>query len=183
MLPPTILTEAIAQVGAIMILAKPENREKLIFFMGIERVRYRRPVHPGDVVEIEAMVRRLRSRMGMLRGIARVDGKVVVEGTMTFALGPRSEGGQDGLTGWCSPAVKGEGKGRRENSERRRVNRIVLSLLPCPFSLVGVSSLRRRLRPHDPHADQHQRRRRGIRSVNGSPSNSTPSATAMIGLM
>ena len=56
MLPPTILTEAIAQVGAILILAKPENREKLIFFMGIERVRYRRPVHPGDTVEIEAVV-------------------------------------------------------------------------------------------------------------------------------
>ncbi len=43
-LPPTILTEAVAQVGAILILAKPENREQLIFFTGIERVRYRRPV-------------------------------------------------------------------------------------------------------------------------------------------
>ena len=53
-LPPTILTEAIAQVGAILILAKPENRQRLPFFAGIERVRYRRPVHPGDVVEIEA---------------------------------------------------------------------------------------------------------------------------------
>jgi 3-hydroxyacyl-[acyl-carrier-protein] dehydratase len=88
-LPPTILTEAIAQVGAILILAKPENRQRLPFFAGIERVRYRRPVHPGDVVEIEALVRRLRSRMGVLHGIARVDGRVVVEGTMTFALGPR----------------------------------------------------------------------------------------------
>ncbi len=91
-LPPTILTEAVAQVGAIMILAKPENREKLIFFMGIERVRYRRPVHPGDVVEIEAHVVRLRSRMGVLRGIARVGGVVAAEGQMTFALGPRPEG-------------------------------------------------------------------------------------------
>lgn len=91
-LPPTILTEAVAQVGAIMILAKPENREKLIYFMGIERVRYRRPVHPGDVVVIEAMVRRLRSRVGVLRGIARVNGKVAVEGTMTFALGQRGDG-------------------------------------------------------------------------------------------
>jgi 3-hydroxyacyl-[acyl-carrier-protein] dehydratase len=90
-MPPTILTEAVAQVGAIMILAKPENREKLIFFMGIEKVRYRRPVHAGDQVQIEAVVRRLRSKMGMLRGIARVDGKVVVEGTMTFALGPKTE--------------------------------------------------------------------------------------------
>jgi 3-hydroxyacyl-[acyl-carrier-protein] dehydratase len=87
-LPPTILTEAVAQVGAIMILAKPENRQRLIYFMGIERVRYRRPVHPGDVVEIEAVVLKLRSRMGLLKGIARVEGKRVIDGTMTFALGP-----------------------------------------------------------------------------------------------
>jgi len=50
-------------------------------------------VHPGDVVEIEATVMRLRSRVGELRGIARVDGKVVVQGRMTFALGLRSESG------------------------------------------------------------------------------------------
>jgi 3-hydroxyacyl-[acyl-carrier-protein] dehydratase len=87
-LPPTILTEAVAQVGAIMILAKPENRQRLIYFMGIERVRFRRPVYPGDVVEIEARVLRLRSRMGLLKGAARVEGKIVVDGTMTFALGP-----------------------------------------------------------------------------------------------
>jgi 3-hydroxyacyl-[acyl-carrier-protein] dehydratase len=90
-LPPTILTEAIAQVGAILILAKPENREKLPYFRSIERVRYRRPVHPGDVVYIEATVEKLRSRVGVLKGIARVDGRVVVEGTMTFALGRRNE--------------------------------------------------------------------------------------------
>jgi len=90
-LPPTILTEAIAQVGAILILAKPENRQRLPFFAGIERVRYRRPVYAGDVVVIEAVVKRLRSRMGVLHGIARVDGKVAVEGTMTFALGPARE--------------------------------------------------------------------------------------------
>ncbi|HXG87606.1 MAG TPA: 3-hydroxyacyl-ACP dehydratase FabZ [Vicinamibacterales bacterium] len=86
-LPPTILTEAVAQVGAILILAKPENRDRLIYFMGIERVRYRGSVYPGDVVEIEALVKRLRSRMGVLTGRARVRGKVVAHGTMTFALG------------------------------------------------------------------------------------------------
>ena len=90
-LPPTILTEAIAQVGAILILSKPENREKLPFFMGIERVRYHRPVAPGDVVEIEARVKRLRSKMGQFEGMARVDGRVVVEGRMSFALGPRHQ--------------------------------------------------------------------------------------------
>ena len=87
-LPPTILTECVAQVGAILILWKPENRDKLPFFMGIKRVRYRRPVLAGDVVEIEARVKRLRSRMGELEGYARVNGHVVVDGTMTFALGP-----------------------------------------------------------------------------------------------
>ena len=94
-LPPTILTEVVAQVGAIMILAKPENRQRLIFFMGIERVRYRRSVHPGDVVEIEARVLRLRSRMGLVTGTARVDGKVVLDGTMTFALGPAQPSASD----------------------------------------------------------------------------------------
>jgi 3-hydroxyacyl-[acyl-carrier-protein] dehydratase len=89
-LPPTILTEAVAQVGAILILAKPENRQRLPFFAGIQRVRYRQAVRPGDVVEIEAVVVRLRSRMGLLKGVARVNGQRVVEGTMTFALGDRS---------------------------------------------------------------------------------------------
>ncbi len=91
-LPPTILTEAIAQVGAILILAKPENEGKLPFFLGIERVRYHRPVRPGDTVEIEAVVKRLRSRMGVLSGAARVNGVMVCHGTMRFALGPKSGG-------------------------------------------------------------------------------------------
>jgi len=88
--PPTILTECVAQVGAVLILSKPENRDKLILFRAMERVRFRRPVRPGDTVEIEARVRHLRSRMGQLEGVARVDGQVVIEGMMTFALGPRS---------------------------------------------------------------------------------------------
>ncbi len=86
-LPPTILTEAVGQVGAILILSKPENRHKLIFFRGIDRVRYRRPVYAGDVVVVEATVVRLRSQMGILKGAARVNGQVVLDGTMTFALG------------------------------------------------------------------------------------------------
>jgi 3-hydroxyacyl-[acyl-carrier-protein] dehydratase len=86
-LPLTVLTEAVAQVGAILILAKPENKDFLIFFRGMERVRFRAPVYPGDTVIVEAKVKRLRSRMGVLEGRATVNGKVVVHGTMTFALG------------------------------------------------------------------------------------------------
>ncbi len=87
MLPASILTEAMAQAGAVLILAKPENRSRLIYFAGIDRVRYRRPVVAGDQVRLEATVVRLRSKMGSLRGVARVDGRVVCEGQMTFALG------------------------------------------------------------------------------------------------
>ena len=85
-MPPAVLTECIAQVGAILILSKPENDGKLILFRGMERVRFRRPVYAGHTVEIEARVKRLRSRMGQLEGFARVDGQVVVDGAMTFAL-------------------------------------------------------------------------------------------------
>src|SRR6059036_1556075 len=88
-LPASILTEAMAQAGAVLILAKPENRSRLIYFMGIDRVRYRRPVVAGDTVMLEATVVRLRAKMGTLRGIARVDGHVVLEGQMTFALADR----------------------------------------------------------------------------------------------
>jgi len=90
-MPASILTEAMAQAGAILILSKPENRSRLIYFMGIDRVRYRRPVVAGDQVLLECVVIRLRSKMGSLRGRGLVDGKVVCEGEMTFALGDRPD--------------------------------------------------------------------------------------------
>jgi 3-hydroxyacyl-[acyl-carrier-protein] dehydratase len=86
-LPASILTEAMAQAGAVLILAKPENRARLIYFMGIDKVRYRRPVRAGDTVMLEGIVKRMRSKVGSLKGIARVDGEIVCEGLMTFALG------------------------------------------------------------------------------------------------
>ena len=90
-LPASILTEAMAQAGAILILSKPENRTRLVYFMGIDRVRYRRPVVAGDQMRLEAEVVRLRAQMGTLKGRALVDGKVGCEGQMTFALAPRPE--------------------------------------------------------------------------------------------
>jgi 3-hydroxyacyl-[acyl-carrier-protein] dehydratase len=92
-LPASILTEAMAQAGGVLILSKPENRSRLVYFMGIDRVRYRRPVVAGDQVHLEGEVVRLRAKMGTLRGRAFVDGQVVCEGRMTFALAPRPEVG------------------------------------------------------------------------------------------
>ena len=91
-LPPTILTEAVAQVGGILILSKPENAGRLIYFRGIERVRFLGWATPGDAVEIDVRVLRLRSRMGLLTGHARVGSRILVRGTMTFALGPKADG-------------------------------------------------------------------------------------------
>ena len=90
-LPPTILTECVAQVGGILILSKPENRGKLVLFSSIKRVRFRLPVYAGDVVEVEARVKRLRRRMGVFEGYARVNGKIVVEGTMACMIGDVSD--------------------------------------------------------------------------------------------
>jgi 3-hydroxyacyl-[acyl-carrier-protein] dehydratase len=92
-MPASILTEAMAQVGAVLILIRPENRGRLVYFMGIDRVRYRRPVVAGDQMRLEAEVVRMRSRMGSLRGRALVDGKLACEGEMTFALGERPAAG------------------------------------------------------------------------------------------
>ncbi len=80
-----------AQIGAVLVLAKPENRSRLIYFMGIDRVRYRRPVLAGDCLELEGSVLRLRHKMGTLQGVARVNGQIVGEGRMTFALGDKPE--------------------------------------------------------------------------------------------
>ncbi len=95
-LPPTILTEAVAQVGGILILSKPENEGRLIYFRGIERARFRGTVKPGDTVEIVAKVIRLRSRVGLLTGYARVGDRILVKGTMAFALGPKADGSEGG---------------------------------------------------------------------------------------
>lgn len=92
MLPASILTEAMAQAGAILVLMKPGNQGRLIYFMGIDRVRYRRPVTAGDQVLLEATVVRLRTKMGTLLGVATVDGKLVCKGQMTFALGDKPSG-------------------------------------------------------------------------------------------
>ena len=53
-------------------------------------MRFQEAVYAGDTVEIEVTVKRFRSRMGILAGVARVDGKIVVRGCMTCALGPRT---------------------------------------------------------------------------------------------
>ncbi|MCM8748333.1 3-hydroxyacyl-ACP dehydratase FabZ [Thermomicrobiaceae bacterium CFH 74404] len=85
-MPGVLIVEALAQVGAVAILGMEEHRGKLAFFAGIERVRFKRPVRPGDVLRLEVQVGKMRRNIGTGTGRATVDGQVVAEGELMFAL-------------------------------------------------------------------------------------------------
>jgi len=84
--PASVLSEAIAQLGAMLILLEDGNRGKLIFFSGLDRVRFRKPVRPGDTLRMTAEIVRRRGRLGRLKVHAEVDEKLVFEGIMQFAM-------------------------------------------------------------------------------------------------
>jgi 3-hydroxyacyl-[acyl-carrier-protein] dehydratase len=84
--PASILSEAIAQLGALLVVLEEENRGKLIFFSGLDRVRFRRPVRPGDTLEMQADILRRKGRVGRLQVEAKVNGFIVFEGRMQFFL-------------------------------------------------------------------------------------------------
>ena len=85
-MPGVLMIEAMAQVGGILILNKPENKGRRAYFMSVERVKFRKPVVPGDQLVIEAHLGKLRSRTGQIMATACVEGKVVCEGELMFAL-------------------------------------------------------------------------------------------------
>jgi 3-hydroxyacyl-[acyl-carrier-protein] dehydratase len=84
--PASILSEAIAQLGAILIYLEEENRNKLVLFSGLKRVRFRKPVRPGDEVIMSVELLRRKGRLGRFAVLARVREKIVMNGTMQFAL-------------------------------------------------------------------------------------------------
>ena len=85
-MPGVLLVEAMAQVGGIIMLNKRENLGKLAYFMAVDDVKFRKPVVPGDVLVIEVELGKLRTRTGQLVGRVLVEGKVVCEGSLMFAL-------------------------------------------------------------------------------------------------
>ena len=91
-MPGVLLVEAMAQVGAVGVMAKEEFRGKLALFAGIDGVRFRRQVIPGDVLRMEVEISRLRGTAGRGRGSATVDGERVCEADLMFAFAERVEG-------------------------------------------------------------------------------------------
>jgi len=85
-MPGVIILEAMAQVGGVMMLSKQENRGKLAFFMAIDNAKFRKPVVPGDLLVFEVEAGKMRSRSGSVHGKALVDGKVVAEADLMFAI-------------------------------------------------------------------------------------------------
>ena len=85
-MPGVLIVEAIAQVGGIIMLNKRENLGKFAYFMSVDKVKFRKPVVPGDLLVLEAELGKLRSRTGQVMGRALVDGKVVCEAELMFAL-------------------------------------------------------------------------------------------------
>lgn len=85
-MPGVLIIEALAQVGAVTVLGMPEYRGKLAFFAGIDRVRFKRPVRPGDTLRLEVELEKMRRSIGVGQGRATVDGELVAEGSLMFAL-------------------------------------------------------------------------------------------------
>lgn len=90
---PGVLTlEAIAQVGAVIVLQDvPDRANKLVYFVAIESAKFRRPVMPGDQLRIEVTVQSMRAKFGKMRGEASVDGKLAAEAVVTYAVVDRDE--------------------------------------------------------------------------------------------
>ncbi len=85
-MPGVLIVEAMAQVACALFLSKPEAKNKLAFFMGMEEIKFRKPVVPGDRLELKIDILNMRSRFGKAKGEAYVEGVLVTEATFTFAI-------------------------------------------------------------------------------------------------
>jgi 3-hydroxyacyl-[acyl-carrier-protein] dehydratase len=85
-MPGVLMVEALAQAGAVAVLSEEENRGKLALFAGIDDVRFKRIVRPGDVLTLECSLEQVRGPIGRGKARATVDGELAVRGTLTFAV-------------------------------------------------------------------------------------------------
>lgn len=85
-MPGVLMVEAMAQCGAVVALSEEENRGKLALFAGIDDVRFKRLVRPGDELELVCELERLRGPVGRGKARASVGGELAVRGTLLFAL-------------------------------------------------------------------------------------------------
>jgi 3-hydroxyacyl-[acyl-carrier-protein] dehydratase len=87
-MPGVLIVEAIAQVGAVALLSLDEHKGKIAFFAGINNVRFKRQVKPGDTLKLEVELKQVRRGIGSGEGVATVDGEVACKGEFMFAIAP-----------------------------------------------------------------------------------------------
>lgn len=85
-MPGVLIVEAMAQVGGVILLKKPDHFGKMAYFMSLDDVKFRKPVLPGDQLHLEVEVVRERSRTGQCLGKAYVDGALVCEADLKFSI-------------------------------------------------------------------------------------------------
>jgi len=85
-MPGVLILEAMAQVGAVIVLKMPQFAGKIALFAGIDKVRFRRQVFPGDQLRIEVEVLKLRSAVGKSYAAAYVGAEMAAEAELMFAI-------------------------------------------------------------------------------------------------
>jgi UDP-N-acetylglucosamine acyltransferase len=106
-MPGVLQAECMAQVGAYLFLSQPGTEGKLALFAGIDNLRFRRPVLPGDTMRIEVEILKVRGFMGKMKGKITVDGEVAAEGEIMFSIADsRPGGGKIHQSALVHPAAK-----------------------------------------------------------------------------
>ncbi|MGN0341950.1 MAG: 3-hydroxyacyl-ACP dehydratase FabZ [Roseburia sp.] len=86
-MPGVLIIEALAQTGAVAILQQEEFRGRTAYFAGIDKVRFKQKVVPGDVLTLETKIIRMKGPIGVGEAVATVNGKIAVKAELTFAVG------------------------------------------------------------------------------------------------
>ncbi|NLW14984.1 MAG: 3-hydroxyacyl-ACP dehydratase FabZ [Erysipelothrix sp.] len=86
-MPGVLIMESLAQAGAIVLLSKEEFKGKIAFFAGMDKVKFRKQVIPGDQMELHVTLDRLKGSIGIASAKALVKGEVVASGVLKFAVG------------------------------------------------------------------------------------------------
>jgi 3-hydroxyacyl-[acyl-carrier-protein] dehydratase len=85
-MPGVLIVEALAQVGAAIVLSQPENKGKIALFAGIDQVRFKRQVKPGETMLLECEITKVKGPIGKGSGRATVNGELACRGEIMFAV-------------------------------------------------------------------------------------------------